>query len=155
MNSFECLENEACEDGIEVIHYHFKSDRIKGLYCNNTVALSNKLVTNAEKNCVLAEELGHHYTTCGDITEQTTLMDRKQEQRARFWAYNKMIGLQGIISAFKHGCRSSHEVAEFLEVTEEFLSEALKQYRSKYSPFVAIDNYVIYFEPDLCVLEIF
>ena len=153
MNSFERLENEACEDGIEVISYHFKSDRIKGLYCDNTIALSKKLTTNAEKKGILAEELGHHYTSYGDIIELHSVEDQKQELRARLWAYNKMIGLQGIVAAYKHGCTSLHDTAEFLEVTEEFLSEALERYRSKYGCYVKLDNYVIYFEPALGVLE--
>lgn len=153
MNSFEHLENEACEDGIEIISYHFKSDRIKGLYCNNTIALSKKLTTNAEKNSILAEELGHHYTTHGNITKQATVMDCKQEQRARFWAYDKLIGLTGIITAYKHGCASLHEMAEFLEVTEEFLNDSLTAYRQKYGCYTTIDNYVICFEPALGVLE--
>lgn len=153
MNSFERLENEACEDGIEVISYHFKSDKIKGLYCNNTIALSKRLVTNAEKNSIMAEELGHHHTTHGDITKQLSVMDQKQEQHARFWAYNKLIGLQGIIAAYKHGCVSLYEMAEFLEVTEEFLNDTLTAYRQKYGCYTTIDNYVIYFEPVLGVLE--
>lgn len=153
MNSFERLENEACEDGIEVISYHFKSDRIKGLYCNNTIALSKRLTTSAEKNSVLAEELGHHYTTSGDIHKQSCVLDKKQEQRARLWAYDKIVGLRGIISAYKHGCTSLHEMAEFLEVTEEFLNDSLTAYRQKYGCYTTIDNYVICFEPALGVLE--
>ena len=153
MNSFERLENEACEDGIEVISYHFKSDRIKGLYCNNTIALNKRLTTNAEKNSILAEELGHYHTSYGNILDLHSVEDQKQELRARLWAYNKMIGLQGIIAAYKHGCTSLHEMAEFLEVTEEFLNGSLTAYRQKYGCYTTIDNYVICFEPALGVLE--
>lgn len=152
MNSFERLVNEACEDGIEVVEYPFKSDRIKGLYCDNTVALSSKLHTNAEKNSILAEELGHHYTSSGDITGQN-VTDQKQEHLARLWGYDKLIGLRGIVDAYKHGCTTVHEMAEYLEVTEKFLNEALDRYRSKYSPYATIDNYIIYFEPYLGIFE--
>jgi len=153
MNSFERLVNGACEDGIEVVEYHFKSDRIKGLYCDNTVALSSKLHTNAEKNSILAEELGHHYTSSGDISNQDSVTDQKQEQLARLWGYDKLIGLRGIVDAYKHGCTTVHEMAEYLEVTEKFLNEALDRYRSKYSPYATIDNYIVYFEPYLGIFE--
>ena len=47
-------------------------------------------VTTAD---TLAEELGHHYTTVGDILDQTNVSNRKQERLARVWAYNRRIGL--------------------------------------------------------------
>lgn len=122
--------------------------RIKG----NRIAIRRGMPTT-KKACVLAEELGHHFTTHGNIVEQASVSDCKQEQQARLWAYNKMVGLHGIIDAYKHGCKSLHEMAEYLDVTEEFLTEALDKYRSKYSPFVTIDNYIIYFEPHLGVME--
>lgn len=123
--------------------------RIKG----NRIAI-RKGLTETEKKCVLAEELGHHYTTSGDILEESTVSDRKQEQQARTWAYNKLIGLMGIVDSYKAGCHNAHEMAEYLNVTEEFLTEALERYRSKYGSYTTIDNYVIFFEPHLGVLEI-
>lgn len=72
--------------------------RIKG----NRIAIKSDL-TETRKKCVLAEELGHHYTTSGDILNQDTVSNRKQENRARLWAYNKLIGLMGIINAYKQG----------------------------------------------------
>lgn len=154
MNTFEHLEHEACKDGIEVIDYHFQSSKIKGLYCNNTVALSKELETNADKSSVLAEELGHHYTTVGDIIDLESVENRKQEFRARLWAYNKLIGLQGILSAYKANFHTLNEISEHLEVSEEFLAEALECYRKKYGVCTKIDNYVIYFEPHLGVMEL-
>ena len=123
--------------------------RIRG---NKILIRSN--MTEKEKTCVLAEELGHHYTTVGNILDQTNVMNRKQEQQARTWAYNKLIGLMGIVDSYKAGCRNSNEMAEYLNVTEEFLAEALERYRSKYGTYTTIDNYVIFFEPRLGVLEI-
>lgn len=123
--------------------------RIRG---NKILIRSN--MTEREKTCVLAEELGHHYTTVGNILDQTNVMNRKQEQQARTWAYNKLIGLMGIVNSYKAGCRSTNEMAEYLNVTEEFLMEALERYRSKYGTCTTIDNYVIFFEPNLGVLEI-
>lgn len=154
MNTFERLENEACNDGIEVINHYFKSNKIKGLYCDGTVALSNELENSAEKTTILAEELGHHYTTAGDIIDQKSINNRKQELRARLWAYNKLIGLQGILSAYKANCLALNEMAEHLEVSEEFLSEALDCYRKKYGICTKLDNYTIYFEPHLGIIEL-
>ena len=36
-----------------------------------------------------------------------------------------MIGLIGIITAYEHGCRNTYEMADYFNVTEEFLTDAL------------------------------
>lgn len=123
--------------------------RIKG----NRIAIKSDM-TNTEKGCILAEELGHYHTTYGNIICQSSVSDQKQEIRARAWAYNKMIGITGIIEAYKHGCRSMYETADFLDVTELFLSEALQYYKNKYGTYTTLDKFVIYFEPSLGVLEL-
>lgn len=150
MNSYECLQCEACEDGIYVIERNF-SKNIKGLYCDGMVAINENIETTTEKNCVLSEELGHHYTSFGNILDLSDVQNRKQERQARLWAYNKRIGLYGLIRAYEHGCSSRYEIAEFLEVTEEFLEDAIHCYREKYGICANVDNYVIYFIPQLAV----
>lgn len=147
MNSLELLEDEACKDGIDIIQKEFKSKRIKGLYCDKVVAINKELETSTEKKCILLEELGHHYTSSGDILDLSIAQNRKQERQARIWAYNKQIGLKGLINAYEHGCRNKHEIAEYLEVTESFLQEAVNCYKEKYGIFTQLDNYIIYFQP--------
>ena len=81
-------------------------------------------------------------------------MNRKQEYRARLWGYNRLIGLMGIINAYIHGCQTLYEMAAYLDVTEEYLREAIFCYKNKYGVYKKIDNYVVYFEPCLKVCEI-
>ena len=88
------------------------------------------------------------------ILDLSNTSNRKQELRARAWAYDKLIGLSGIISCFEAGCRNLYEMAEHLEVTEEFLKETIDRYRQKYGVYVSIKNYVIYFEPAVGVMKI-
>lgn len=153
MNSFECLEDEACKNGIEVIPREFKSKNIKGLYCDGTVGINKAIDTFTEKACVLAEELGHHHTSVGDVLDMSDSGSRKQERQARLWGYNKLIGLTGIIRAYEAGCQNCHEIAEFLDVTEEFLQDCIDCYRDKYGVCTEVDNYIIYFIPRLAVME--
>lgn len=155
MNTFEQLEEQACKDGIDIIERRFNSERIKGLYCNDSIALSDKLETSTEKACVLAEELGHHYTTSGNIIDMQDIRNIKQERKARVWAYDELIGLTGLIRAFERCCQSRYEVADFLGVTEEFLSDALNYYKVKYGEFTVIDHYIIRFIPTLSIAELF
>lgn len=147
---YEELLIEAGNYGLIVKDKHLKSanGRIKG----NRIAIRAGL-TNAEKKCVLSEELGHYHTTAGNIIDQTIIINRKQEYRARLWSYDKLIGPQGIINSYKAGCDSLYNMADFLNVSEEFLSEALQCYKNKYGLYVKYQNYMICFEP-LSVLEI-
>lgn len=118
-----------------------------GRIYKNRIAIDRTLPTQAEKSCVLAEELGHHYTTSGNILDQKDIMNRKQEYRARLYGYNLKIGLTGLIRAYESGCRNFFEMAEYLDTTEEYLKEAFLCYKSKYGICTIIDNYIIYFEP--------
>lgn len=145
MNAYEQLLSSSGEN-IIVVEKNFKS-QAKGLCKGNKIGISKAISTSTEKACILAEELGHHYTTVGNILGQSSVSNRKQELRARMWAYNKLIGLMGIIKSYEHGCQSYHEMAEYLDVTEEFLRDALKRYHQKYGVCTTVDNYIIYFEP--------
>lgn len=153
MNRTDQIRLEAYSLGVDVVDWDFKDTRIKGLYCDGTIALSSKL-TNREQAAVLAEELGHHLTAAGDILDQSVSANRKQELHGRIWAYNRLIGLTGIIRAYKMGCRNRYEVAECLDVPEETLQDALSYYHARYGVCTQVDNYVIYFEPALGVLEL-
>ena len=86
---YEGLLKEAVSLGVYVLEKPLKG-RIKGLYSDNVILISKNLTSDIEKYCVLAEELGHHHTTDGDILDQTSVDNRKQELRARSWAYNEL-----------------------------------------------------------------
>lgn len=125
-----------------------------GRIFKNRIAIHRELKSTAEKSCVLAEELGHYYTSSGDILDQSKTENRKQEYRARLYGYNLRIGLMGIVQAYEHGCQSRYDIAEYLDVTEEYLDECIGCYREKYGICATIDNYVVYFIPTLAIARI-
>ena len=147
---YEVLLNDANTEGLSIKERPFRTydGRIKG----NTIYLRQNMNT-VEKACVLAEEMGHHHTSVGNILDMNDVRNRKQERQARLWAYNRLIGLRGIIKAYEAGCQSRYEIAEYLEVTEECLQECIEIYRDKYGVYTTVDNYVIYFLPNLVVME--
>ena len=147
------VKNIQNQDDVDVLNYRFESNNIKGLYCDGVIAIREDM-TIPEKTCALAEELGHHETSVGNILDMTSAVNRKQERQARLWAYNKQIGLIGLVRAFEHGCQNRFEIAEYLEVTEEFLEECIECYRNKYGICKRVDNYVVYFIPQLSVMKL-
>ena len=143
--NYETLLFEADTQGLIVKEKNLKynNGRIKG----NRIAIRKDISSTTEKACVLAEELGHHYTTVGNILDQSKAENRKQERRARLWAYRKMFDLVDLVAAYKYGCRNRYEIAEYLGVTEQFLEEALHTYKEKNGLYTKIDRYMICFEP--------
>ena len=148
--NYEELLIEADENGLITKEKPLQAynGRIKG----NKI-LIRKDMNSTQKACVLAEELGHHYTTVGNILDQSITENRKQEYRARVRAYRRAFGLAELISAYKYGCRNRYEIAEHLNVTESFLIDAIAHYKTQYGTYTKVDNYLIYFEP-LGVLEL-
>ena len=133
MTGYEELLTDADKENIIVTdQFDLSGTRLKGLYCDGTIALNRDMYIESEKTCVLAEELGHHYTTVGDIMDQTDTANRKQERRARIWAYHKLLSLNDLVDSYKHGCQNQFEIAEHLNVTEEFLMDCLNYYKEKY-----------------------
>ncbi len=148
---YNALLNEANAEGISIKERPFKTydGRIKG----KDIYLRKDMNTT-EKSCVLAEELGHYYTTVGNILDMNIPENRKQERQARLWGYNRIIGLLGLIKAYEHGCKDKYEIADYLDVTEEFLEDCIACYRDKYGVLTIVDNYIIYFIPHLTIAEL-
>lgn len=151
--NYEKLIDEAYRLHINVKEKNLKAH--EGLYQNNRIAINKNLDTSKEKQCVLAEELGHHCTSYGKILDLSDIRNAKQEKRARNWAYEKLVGIVDLIGAFEKGAKDRAELAEYLNVTEAFLEQALQHYREKYGTCYAIDHYVLYFEPTFNILKMF
>lgn len=136
---YERLQSEALSLNIEV-QEQFMRGRIKGLYGDKVIWINKRIETQIEKACILAEELGHHHMTVGDILDQSKVENVKQEKLARKWAYKKLASPDKFVQAYKAGCRSKYEIAEYLNVTEEFIESTVKHYREKYGSEVKIDD---------------
>ncbi len=129
MTGYEKTVSDVDNLGIDVIETSLEAN--DGLYCDNTIFINNHIETNAKKYCVINEELGHYFTTVGDISDQTKLENRKQELIARRWGYEHTVSLIGLIESFEYGLKSYFEIAEFLSVTETYLYDCIEDYKKK------------------------
>ncbi|HEY5586377.1 MAG TPA: ImmA/IrrE family metallo-endopeptidase [Ruminiclostridium sp.] len=151
--NIEILVEECDKESINIIIKNLPNN-LKGLYfvddeTEPIIVLDHSLATDAEKACVLAEELGHYYTSIGNLlspnTDKTAI--RKQEEVAKRWAVKKLVSLKNIVQAYKTGCRDMFEMAEYLNVTELFLLDSFKKYSQIYGKYKIRGNYSIYFDP--------
>ena len=133
---------------IAFVEHKIPVKNVKGLYFDKTIILDqSQIETEAELTCILAEEIGHYETSAGNILDQDSLKNIKQEKMARRWAHKKLIPLEKFIDCFKYGCHDQYEVSEHIGVTIEFLQETVNTYIQIYGSYVVIDDYIIYFEP--------
>lgn len=153
MTSLERLQQTAADKGLEVVDYHFNSDRIHGLCCDHTIALSQSLPNSTAKACVLEEEIAHHDLTVGDIIVETIPANRKQEHRARMLAYYRRCNPNMIADALRAGHRSLTAIAEHIDVTEEFLVDAIEGYRQKYGLAVQVGDDWLMLEPTVGLVK--
>lgn len=137
------------KNNIEIIEMRLAGN-LKGLYADNIIAL-RKGLSEKEKNCMLAEELGHHFTTYGDILDQTDICNRKQELKARAWGIEALANLDLLIEGYFNTYDSS-ELAEYLDITDEFLVDCIKYYTAKYGNMFKYKDYIVQLSP-LKVIE--
>lgn len=154
MTKYEELLDEAYQEGLYVIERASFNSHAKGLINGDVIGLSKDIKTDAERGGILAEELGHYYTTSGNILDTSNVMNRKQELRARVWGYQRIITMDKLISAYYKGCRNAYELSKELEVTEDFFLEALQVFKQKYSPYIQYKDYLIRFEPNLQIYNL-
>lgn len=48
MTVYEDLEETAYSENIEIIEQYIKNENLKGLYCDNTILLNNRLDSNVK-----------------------------------------------------------------------------------------------------------
>lgn len=143
--AYDALLEEAEKYGAEVLE-NSRMRKFSGLCVGNVIVINKNLNQN-EKTCVLAEELGHYLVTVGNILDQTKTENRKQEFIARRWAVRKLIRLEDLFKAYKAGVRDKAELAEFLNVTEQFLDMAIEHFKNIYGLYCRFGNYIIGFDP--------
>ncbi|MCR4925482.1 MAG: hypothetical protein K5917_04245 [Clostridiales bacterium] len=127
-----------------IIEREFISQNIRAIYCDKCIALNKDITDENEKFCLIAEQLAHDYLSSGIV-----LNDKKQLSRARAWAFDKLIGISGLVEAFENGCKNEKEIADYLNVTEVFLKKALFFYADKYGKRLKLGDLFIKFIPEL------
>ncbi|HEC2158322.1 TPA: ImmA/IrrE family metallo-endopeptidase [Staphylococcus delphini] len=117
-----------------------------GLYYEGKMYVK-KNMSNAKKYETLLEELAHHKLTYGNILDQKQFNNRKFENYARRYSYEKSMPLPGIVQAFEQGVHNLYELANFFEISEGHVLDCIAHYKKKYGLQVKYGKYLIRFEP--------
>ena len=147
MEKYYELLDKAHDQGFRIKEKRRFKSGAEALINRNVIGLSEKLQTQTEKKCALAEELSHFDHNVGNILDMKDTKARQQEYRARKEAIFDIIKPEDLIRAFEHHVSNFFEMAEYLEVTEKFLQEALSVYKQHYGRIMMYEDYMISFEP--------
>ena len=153
MNLYEKLEDLAYSEGI-VIDRRRKLEALSGMLvmiegCPPIVHVSPAL-NLPESAGVLAEELGHYYTSSGDngFAANKQQVDRAEERALRA-AVRDVLQLHPdrIIALIEAGVSTFHELADRLEISEAFLARARLAWIAHYGLVYKRNDYSLYFDP--------
>lgn len=156
MTKYEELVSKAENKNINVLEMDLGTNKKCGKYLhskNGNFIIINSNMTETNKHEVLVEELGHHNTSLGNIIDQSELENIRQEKRARNWGYENAVSIVQLINVFEKGLKTTYEIAEYLNITEKFLNEAINHYREKFGTYYQVDHYLICFEPTLKIVK--
>ena len=150
MERYDRQASRLDDEGVEVNERVLKGSKLQGLYVKEEgrpAVLVNPALSPREKYCVLAEEAGHHYRTCGNIIDLSDARKRKQERAGRAWAYEHLLPLSDIARAWLSGIVTVWDLADHFEVTEDFLLVALEYYHQKYGEIADLGGVIVQFDP--------
>lgn len=147
MDRYERHISKLSTIGLTVDERTLSGSRLSGLYVSRrgrrpTICI-NPALSSKEKICVIAEEAGHHYRTCGNVISLASARERKGERAGRTWAYTNLLPLEDIAQAWLDGINTIWDLAEHLEVTEQFLMDAIDYYHQRFGEIKELKNGVI------------
>lgn len=123
---------------------------VDGLCIGKTIII-NANRTRTEQAQTLVEEISHQEISVGDILNPNDIESAKQETIARRRSFNRLVPLDKLVAAYWQST-NEFELADYLEVTVEYLFDVLGYYREKYGVIVK-DNILINFANGIQILK--
>ena len=115
-----------------ILDEELKIQKTSGIYINTpginpTIGISKNVSNDKEYYSILAEELGHHFKTIGNLIKQETsyienVLKQKEELKAKLWASNFFISDEEFIQAILDCTNNIYTLAEKFNVTEEIIN---------------------------------
>lgn len=124
----------ADDQGIEVVYSSLPKVLSASAQCGEScmVGLDYSLLWGgvAEREH-LAHELGHCCSGAFYNLYSPHDIRAKHEARANRWAIRQLVPPRDIVAALEHGCCEAWQMAEYIGVSPELLSNALELYREE------------------------
>jgi Domain of unknown function (DUF955). len=151
MNKAELLMSQFSH--LKYIYDNNMPPKLKG-FCNDDVIHLNPNQETDELAGTIGEEIGHYLTGVGDIIDQKTVEEKRQEKKARDVGVQLVVTLEDIIDCYKQGLVERWECAEYLGITLKTLNHAISVYAQKKNGKYRYSHYSIKFH-DSGIVEVF
>lgn len=133
MDKINIIYNIIETQNIIIEETNFKNSKVKGLYIKLNdlpaiIALDKSILSYRSLFLsILAEELGHHFTTQGDLLKESNsysekLIKNKKEILARKWASDFLISDDEFVQALNCCICNNFDMCDYFDVTEEILN---------------------------------
>lgn len=93
-----------------------------------------------DKKVILVEEFKHMMTSYGVILNQNNHDNAKQENKARALTYKELITIDDLYDCYRQGLRTEFEIAEELDVPQEFLHNAIEYFKENSNEPIKMKN---------------
>lgn len=122
------IDNESILlEEVDFIHTYMEGIYFKVPGLPPTIGIKKSITSDEKKYIsVLAEELGHHFTTIGDLTAECftysdKIVKNKKELLAKRWATNFLISDSEFVNALYSCTPTIYDLSEYFNVTEEII----------------------------------
>jgi hypothetical protein len=132
---------------VNITHDYLMPKSLDGIYYDDNIRLNanNDYYKNV---AVLAEEIGHYYTSSGHITNYRDINNMRQEIRARRVGIKLVLPLENLIDCYEKGHWGDlYAMCLHLEIDRSYFEEAIEDYKRQFGSYVKYDGYLIEFEP--------
>jgi len=138
MTQYEHLEQLAHSHGVLInLLILQEDDPLDGYYISMpdgcSVVLINRHRDLAHRTAALAEELGHHFRSVGDLRSLASVENRKSELAGHAWGIDALLPLPELETQLQNGNGTAWELAEACDLPPEFIEEAAS-FRLKRQP---------------------
>ncbi|XVK96016.1 hypothetical protein AABC03_01315 [Staphylococcus nepalensis] len=106
------------------------------------------------QNGFIAEELGHHETSYGNIlsaytnSTQSHVDSLRQELKARRFGFKLAVPLEKLIKCYKQGVWGDvYDMCLTMQIDRTYFYAAIEDYKKQFGTYVKYDGYYIQFEP--------
>ena len=106
--------------------------KLHGLIVDNNIYI-NKLSTAQQQYAAIAEELGHYETSVNEnITDYKHTFNLKQENKARFWSYKKIVPIcQLKDNILTNDSITVYDLADHFDATVNLMEQIIEVYKIK------------------------
>lgn len=142
LSQFELLILKAQSEGADVLELPLRTGAEYAKYVDKCIGINANLPDNIKCE-LMAEEIGHHRKTYGNITNKSDIRNLKLENIARREGFKILLKPSDFLVPLNHGARSLYEFAEHFNLSEKTLLNIIHDWKKIYGMGIQIGNYYL------------